>query len=275
MSSSTQLALVTLCACARPPATVHPPPFASIREAPASGVQAVSRINKHASPQWDYSAGESGPSHWGELSPGFALCSTGHAQSPVDLAPEEAQPIAEPLSLHAEAFPLIEVNAGHTIRWSVAGASTLSWAGHTWTLAQFHVHTPSEHTVHGVHAPMEMHFVLRDTQGALAVLGVLVVKGEGSPAVRTLLSDPPAHLGESRTPAGTTVDLSTLLPVDLHYEIYSGSLTTPPCSEGVTWFVLDAPIQASEAQIEALHGILGDNARPTQTWGERVARRGP
>lgn len=139
-------------------------------------------------------------------------------------------------------------------------------------LAQIHHHTPSEHTVDGEHADAELHLVHKDATGRLAVLGVLVKEGAANPQLQQALDAMPDQHGATASP-GTTFDPAALLPADRTTYRYSGSLTTPPCTEGVAWTVFTTPITASAAQIEALENLSGENNRPVQDRGDRTLRR--
>jgi carbonic anhydrase len=168
------------------------------------------------------------------------------------------------------------LNNGHTVQADVSGtANSISFGGASYTLAQFHFHTPSEHTVDGKYYPLEIHFVNKDAAGHIAVVGVLVRAGAENKLLAPLFSSLPA----TATPAGThagqplQVDIAAVLPKAHDAYVYPGSLTTPPCTEGVRWIVLMQPIQMSSAQIQAFKNIFQDNHRPLQKVNGREVNR--
>ncbi|MBL8863732.1 MAG: carbonic anhydrase family protein [Planctomycetes bacterium] len=227
------------------------------------------RSSTHAA-GWSY-AGDTGPAHWAELAPEYALARTGKRQSPIDILPSRAAAQDGPAFSVAYGPTTLEIlNNGHTIEDDYHGGGKLMVDGHTWSLAQFHFHSPSEHTIEGRHSPMELHLVHKDAAGKLAVLGVLIEEGADNAELARLWKHLPATPGRTEHVEGESVDASKLLPASLASYRYSGSLTTPPCSEEVAWFVLQQPIQASRAQIDAFRKIVHGNNRPTQPLNGRV-----
>lgn len=159
-------------------------------------------------------------------------------------------------------------NNGHTLQATPQGkAQTIVINGKTYTLKQFHFHTPSEHTFKGKHFPMEAHFVHQAEDGTLAVIGSVFKPGKNNPALSALIA--------KKLKAGESVDLKNLniqalLPKDSKSFQLKGSLTTPPCSENVTWVVLKTPVQADAAQFKAMRDIIGgENNRPVQPLNDR------
>jgi len=232
---------------------------------------------------WDYGA-ESGPAHWAELSPLYVQCGEGTSQSPIDirnLAVVEVvggdrlkldyAPASLRITRNEHVVDLID--NGHTIQVQYDEGSTLLEGGRTFELAQYHFHAPSEHTIEGRSFPMEMHLVHRAGNGELAVIGVLIAVGRHNKAFDPLWANLPKKPGDTRHIEGVTVSVDDLLPgVASHYR-YSGSLTTPPCSEGVSWFLGSNPIERSREQIAAFTSIISDNNRPTQPLnGRSVAK---
>ena len=218
-------------------------------------------------PHWTYS-GEEGPAHWGALDPAYAACATGLIQSPIDLGTGGSE-----TEFHVEAayaaVPLTILNNGHTVQVAAADAGELVSAGTSYSLVQVHFHAPSEHVIDGRPAPLEAHFVHKTADGKLAVLGVFVVEGAENPAFAALLSHLPETVAEAETFGDVAVDLAALLPQDMSVYRYMGSLTTPPCTEGVAWHVLRQPITASKDQIGRLALVLHGNARPVQPLNGR------
>jgi carbonic anhydrase len=181
------------------------------------------------------------------------------------------KPAAGPLSVHYRETPLQIVNNSHTIQVDYAPGSYAELGGKRYDLAQFHFHSPSEHTVAGKHFDMEAHLVHRDTEGKLAVVGVFLKKGQELAALKGVWENLPKSEAE-KTVAGVTADATALLPAHRAYYSYSGSLTTPPCSEGVSWFVIAEPVEVSAEQIEAFRAIVSRNARPVQPLNGRGAK---
>ncbi len=219
-----------------------------------------------ASPvHWTYEGAE-GPAHWAELDKDFAACGLGQQQSPIDLT-DGVQADLPPLQPHWSASAEWTVtNNGHTVQASAKDAGTLTIDGVSYDLLQFHFHHPSEHLVNGKPAPMEVHFVHRAANGSLAVVGVMLVGGGQPGPLDTLLAAAPATAGEA--PAGH-LDPNALMPKEGGYWRYAGSLTTPPCSEVVSWTVMHSPVQVSDAAIAAFSKLIPENARPVQQLHRR------
>jgi carbonic anhydrase len=217
---------------------------------------------------WGYE-GEAGPEHWGELSDMFALCATGKEQSPIDLttANPSMMDIADAeLSYAPSALNIL--HNGHTVQVNYDKGSYLTLNGTRYELLQFHFHTPSEHAMNGELAGMEIHFVHRSMESE-GMLGVLVYESEeDNPAFTAVWENLPTHEREEQTFAAT-INAADMVPGDHRVYQYMGSLTTPPCSQGVSWNVLSEPITLSRIQLDTLHAILGNNNRPVQPLFER------
>lgn len=223
-------------------------------------------------PHWTYK-GKGGPEQWGDLSPDFKACKLGSGQTPIDLAAPRPG-AGEPIAFDYQPAPLAVVNNGHTIQVNYAPGSTMSIGGKTYNLVQFHWHAPSEHTVDGKPFDMELHFVHKDAEGQLGVVGVLLRKGRASDALDSIWAHMPKAVNAVKQVANVTVDAEALLPLSGGYYHYSGSLTTPPCSEGVQWFVLKQSMEVSAAQIDKFVKMVGHNARPVQPLnGRRIELR--
>lgn len=253
------------------PADGHAEPADAGHDAPAAGhatADAAHPAPAHGKPHWTYE-GDSGPEHWGEMSAEFAACSAGRVQSPIDVSLASAHG-ERGFAASYRPVPLQVLHNGHTVQFNTPGSGELVLNGVTFELLQIHFHTPSEHVVRGQHAPLEAHFVHKSAGGALAVLGVFVIPGAENPALAAMIR----HLPEHETPAAdhpdTAIDPSDLLPAERGFTWYLGSLTTPPCSEGVNWHVLSTPITASPEQIARLERAMGHNARPPQNLHGRL-----
>lgn len=210
---------------------------------------------------WSY-GGDLGPTHWGELSTEYQICGRGQHQSPIDLDMVQAR--AGAVGFHYRPIEVNLLNNGRTIQQTGDEHCTLTLDNQVYQLLQFHFHTPSEHLHKGRHYPMELHLVHRHpASGALAVVGIWVTPGGPQPELAAMGNYLPPQPGKtSRAPR--PINPANLLPLDRRLVRYSGSLTTPPCSEGVTWLVMATPLEASVQQIEAFHRLLGNNARPLQ-----------
>lgn len=217
---------------------------------------------------WGYE-GDSGPSEWAELAPEFVICGEGKAQSPIDIRDAVETALVD-IEFHYGETANNIVNNGHTIQVNVDAGSHIVYNGITYDLLQFHFHAPSEHTIAGEAAPMEIHFVHKDrNSNNLAVVGTLLNEGESAnEAYKPIFDNMPAKVGAVDA-LGEDIALAELLPERRGYYTYQGSLTTPPCSELVRWLLLDAPVALSAQQIAAYRAIYDGNARPLQPLGER------
>lgn len=217
---------------------------------------------------WGYE-GNRGPAHWGSLDQGFSACAQGTEQSPVDLAAETDRPAAETDRDH----PAIEfdyglhlamvANNGHTIQVNLERGSGITLDGTRYELLQFHFHHGSEHTFDGAQLPMEMHLVHRSDRGALAVVGVLLGEGAASEALAPVWERFPSQANWA-VALPEEIDVMALLPEPRTAWRYRGSLTTPPCTEGVSWIVMSKPVTLSAAQIMAFGALYPRNFRPPQ-----------
>ncbi|HWC18962.1 MAG TPA: carbonic anhydrase family protein [Terriglobales bacterium] len=222
----------------------------------------------HPQHNWDYGDAR-GPSHWGDLDPQFATCKNGHHQSPIDIrnAKKAALP---PIRFEYKPSPLHIIDNGHTIMINYRPGSFV-WVGDKkYALKQFHFHRPSEERINGKRFEMTVHLVHADDDGKLAVVAVLLEKGEDSPLVHELWNNLPKEKDKEESFDTVQIDLSQILPPDRGYYTFTGSLTTPPCSEDVTWFVLKQPTTISAEEVERFSQLYRDDARPTQPLYDRV-----
>jgi carbonic anhydrase len=218
---------------------------------------------------WGYT-GHTGPAHWGELAAEYALCKTGKQQSPINIAsPRPAKLPA--IEFHYQPSMLEVINNGHTIQVNYAPGSYIVANGKRYDLLQFHFHTPSEHEINGKPADMVAHLVHKAKDGQLGVVGVLMNRGQANPELVKIQDNMPTQHGE-RKAAPIKIDAAQLLPGDRSYYQYPGSLTTPPCSEGVNWMVLKTASPASASQVAAFTAVLHKNARPVQPLNGREIR---
>lgn len=222
-----------------------------------------------ANPHWEYK-GKHGATHWGELEAGFEACARGAAQSPVNIRKtvKEALPALD--FQYTPAAPTL-LNNGHTVQVNMPAGSKLVVDGKPMELLQFHFHTPSEEAINGKRFDLVAHFVHRDDQGRLGVIAVLFKRGKPNAAWGQVLAHLPRD-GETIGVQGLNLGLASLLPPKLGYYAFEGSLTTPPCSEGVSWMVLKTPVEISGAQLATFRKLYSANARPLQPLNGRVIR---
>ena len=211
---------------------------------------------------WGYE-GDRGPDRWSTLEAGFEACASGRQQSPLNIENADAAGLA-PLVFHYAVSPIDLVNNGHTVQANYGAGSHITVGDERFDLLQFHFHTPSEHRVAGQAFPMEIHFVHRHASGRLAVVGVFVALGAENLAAREVWDRLPREPHSTAKDSRAIINARDLLPPGTAYFRYAGSLTTPPCSEQVDWFVLQQPVAFSAEQISQLHAVIGRNARPVQ-----------
>lgn len=237
----------------------------------AIGGLLLSALGAHAQhAHWNYEKGHEGPTHWAELDPAFESCGAGHAQSPVDIRQTVKAPLPALQFSYGTAAPTL-VNNGHTIQVNLPPGQTLTVGEQRYELLQFHFHTPSEELLRGRHAAMEAHFVHKDATGRLGVISVLMQPGPANQAFAQVFQHLP-RAGETLTVDGLQLDLAALLPHDKAYYRFDGSLTTPPCTESVSWMVLKQPVTLSAAQLQAFRQLYHANARPVQPLNGRVVQ---
>jgi carbonic anhydrase len=217
---------------------------------------------------WSYE-GDTGPDHWGNLSPDFAACATGAEQSPIDIPANAALNPAD-IAFNYQPSAVNIFNNGHTIQVNYDQGSSIALNGVRYDLLQFHFHAASEHAIGGQHDPMEIHFVHRNAQGGLAVIAVLLRSGSENAAYAPLFQHLPQQVGQPAPVAPATVDANALLAAQRTYWRYNGSLTTPPCTEGVKWLVMNTPVEVSDAQIATFTAIFQHNQRPVQPFHART-----
>lgn len=220
-----------------------------------------------ASVHWSY-GGDDGPSAWSKLDPSFAACAKGDHQSPIDILPKHSE-APEVIFVYRPSAATV-VDDGHTLEVDLAPGSFIVVDGTRYELIQFHVHTPSEHTIAGDSFPMELDLVHRSKAGRVVVVAVLFTEGEASTALAAVWKAAPKAKGAAKLKR--PFDPGLLLPKDQAAYRYDGSLTEPPCTEGVIWEVLRRPRTEDEQTIAGLRKHFGANARPVQELGDRALR---
>jgi carbonic anhydrase len=231
------------------------------------GFLVLSAAQESHSPHWAYE-GKEGPGEWGNLDSSYAACSVGKTQSPIDIKGAEKTDLPA-LNFSYRAAPLSIIDNGHTIQVNYAPGSTLTVGEKLYTLKQFHFHHPSEEQVNGKDFPLVAHLVHADAEGHLAVVAVLFELGNANPLIDTLWKNIPAVKEKPQDIASISIQAQDLLPTERSYFTYAGSLTTPPCSEGVSWYVLNAHTTISPQQLAAFAKIYRMNARPIQPTNGR------
>lgn len=216
---------------------------------------------------WSYK-GPDDPKHWGKLDPAFAACANGHHQSPINIADAKATDLPA-LKFDYNAVPLSIVDNGHTVMVSYAPGSTLTAGDKVYKLTQFHFHHPSEEHISGQKFDMVAHLVHADGEGHLAVVAVLFKKGAPNPLLETLWKNIPEEKEKTVTLTDVSVNVKDLLPAALGYYTFSGSLTTPPCTEGVTWYVLKSTATLSPHQLASFAKLYPADNRPIQPTYQR------
>lgn len=223
-------------------------------------------------PHWTY-YGETGPAKWGSLHPSFSACAAGTSQTPIDLK-KISPDFVSSLSFDYKDSELRVINNGHTIQANFDLGSVITLDNKRYMLAQVHFHTPSEHTVSGKPYDLEAHLVHINLERELAVVGVFMKRGEPHRGLEKLWRDMPTQAGQSKVSAAERINGAEFLPERRDYHRYQGSLTTPPCSEGVNWVVMAEPVQLSEPQWERFVSVIGKNARPPQPLQGRTVAAG-
>jgi len=232
--------------------------------------KALEKDNDHI--QWSYEKGKYGPENWENLGDGFADCG-GNTQSPIDIITKNVineKNLLKPQFNYGKSKVDI-INNGHTILFNIDGDNNIKLNGKNYKLLQFHYHALSEHTIDGKHSPIEVHFVHKYSDTDFAVIGVMYVEGKENELFKKYLDKFPMDKGEFKSE--DMIDLLKILPNNKSYYFYNGSLTTPPCSEVVNWYILKNPIEASKEQIENFSKILHENYRPIQALNGRKIKQ--
>jgi carbonic anhydrase len=232
--------------------------------------KAAGRTPDGHSPHWSYD-GSGGPEAWARLNPEFAKCGNGQRQSPIDIRGGIRVDL-DPVQFDYKPTGFAVLDNGHTVQVNVGGGNAIEVQGRRYDLVQFHFHRPSEERIDGRQFDMVAHLVHRDAEGRLAVVAVLLDRGSAHGLVQQVWNNLPLEKGEQLA-ARTPLDLNELLPADKRYYTYMGSLTTPPCSEGVLWMVMQQPVTISQAQISIFARLYPMNARPIQSASGRLIKQ--
>ncbi|MAD42583.1 MAG: hypothetical protein CL623_09355 [Arcobacter sp.] len=216
---------------------------------------------------WEYSE-ELGPKEWANLDEKYKMCEDGLNQSPINITNViDAQ--LNPLTFESTAKATSFANNGHSVQVNFTSANSLAIDNQKYYLKQIHFHTPSENQINGVSYPMEAHLVHANSAGDLAVVGVMFELGEDNIVLNKLLRNIPENTGDSNKLKSEILGYD-ILPSNQDYYRFNGSLTTPPCSEGVKWFVLKTPVSISKSQLADFNAAMPTNNRPIQNINSRV-----
>ena len=218
---------------------------------------------------WDYE-GTAGPDAWGKMRPEFSKCATGQRQSPIDIRGGIAVDL-EPIKFDYRPSAFSVIDNGHTVQVNVEPGNAITIIGKRYELVQFHFHRPSEERINGRQYDMVAHLVHKDVDGRLAVVAVLLDRGSAQAIVQSVWNNLPLEKGDE-VRAGSRIDLAQLLPDDKRYYTYMGSMTTPPCSEGVLWMVMKQPVGVSVEQVPIFSRLYPMNARPIQQADGRLIK---
>lgn len=223
-------------------------------------------------PRWGYHGGN-GTQAWGDLEPGFAVCKLGRLQAPIDIRNADAKKAPlPPIRFSYAPAPAVVVNNGHSIQVEIPAGGKVALEEGEYTLVQFHFHAPSEEKIDGKPYAMVAHLVHQNAQGKQAVVAVLMKQGSANAALKPVFDHMPGRQGGKHA-LQTHLNLTDLLPADRSYYRFKGSLTTPPCSEEVSWQVLKQPVEISKAQLAAFRKLYPMNARPIQPLNGRTVEQ--
>ncbi|MCF6323703.1 MAG: carbonic anhydrase family protein [Gammaproteobacteria bacterium] len=235
----------------------------------ATHAEKASHAVKHAD-YWAYE-GDGAPHAWGVIKEEYATCGDGMQQSPIDISTVTIGPLSK-IEFKYRSTPLELVNNGHTIQANYHTGSYITVGGKRYDLLQLHFHAPTEHTVGGKSYDMVAHLVHKAADGQLGVIGVMFKAGDKNKEIEKLWANMPTESGQTNTVKNTRINALDLLPVDLTYFNYTGSLTTPPCSEGVNWMVMATPASISAKQVKQFTDLFPASVRPVQPLNGRVVR---
>jgi carbonic anhydrase len=237
-------------------------------EKAAAAAAILAAAPKHGT-VWSYE-GELGPANWSKINVDWAKCGMGNRQSPIDLR-DGIKVNLEQIGFDYHPSSFNEVNNGHTIQVTVGGGNFITVGNQTYELQQFHFHRPSEEKVNGKGTEMVMHLVHRSAEGKIAIVAVLLERGQPHGLMQTIWDNLPLEKQEVVSPS-SVIDPMDALPQKRDYFTYMGSMTEPPCTEGVLWLVFKQPRQASPAQMALFSRLYPLNARPVQSTGGRMIK---
>lgn len=234
----------------------------------AAGISSAGSNGHEHEVHWAYE-GDTGPERWGDLKPEFSACKAGHSQSPIDIAGTVKADLPA-VETHYGDTTLRVINNGHAIQANYDKGSYAVIGGKRYDLLQFHFHGPSENTIDGKAFPLEGHLVHKSEDGKLAVIGVLYKEGKDNKTIGDVWKNVPQEQGTEKAAKDEKINAKGIMPVEMAYYHFMGSLTVPPCTEGVSWNVLKTPVEVSAKQIEEFRKYYKNSARPVQPLHGRV-----
>jgi carbonic anhydrase len=237
-------------------------------EKTAAAAAILAAAPKHGT-VWSYE-GETGPANWSKINADWGKCGMGNRQSPIDLR-DGIKVNLEQIGFDYHPSSFSEVNNGHTIQVTVGSGNFITIGNQTYELQQFHFHRPSEEKINGKGTEMVMHLVHKSAEGKIAVVAVLLERGKAHSLMQTVWNNLPLEKLESVSPS-VILDLMEALPAKREYYTFMGSLSEPPCTEGVLYIVMKQTMQASPAQMALFSRLYPFNARPVQPSNGRVVK---
>jgi carbonic anhydrase len=263
-----RLAVMRANQAARAAAATKAKKVAEIRQKEVLAAAAAPALPRHSN-HWSYE-GDTGPANWGKINADWAKCGSGNRQSPIDLR-DGMKVDLEQIAFDYRPSGFNVVDNGHTVQVGVGLGNYITVQNRTYELIEFHFHRPSEERINGKGTEMVVHLVHKDAEGKLAIVAVLLQRGAANSMIQTVWNNLPLEKFDTVTPA-VALDVNEILPAKREYFTFMGSMTTPPCSEGVLWLVMKEPMPASPAQMALFSRLYPLNARPTQASGGRVIK---
>ncbi|WP_273028356.1 carbonic anhydrase [Massilia timonae] len=239
------------------------------KEAAAAAAAAIEAAKPKNGTHWTYE-GEFGPENWSKINTAWAACNTGNRQSPIDLR-DGIKVDLEQINFDYHPSSFNEIDNGHTIQVNVAGGNFLSVGGTTYELQQFHFHRPGEERINGKGTEMVVHLVHKSYDNKIAILAVLLERGDANPMIQTVWNNLPLEKHMTVTPS-IVIDVNEILPARRDYFTYMGSLSEPPCTENVLWLVMKQPMTASPQQMALFSRLYPFNSRPVQQANGRMIK---
>jgi carbonic anhydrase len=242
--------------------------LAAVKEKETMLKATVAAAPRHSN-TWSYE-GENGPANWGKINSEWAKCGTGNRQSPIDLR-DGMKVDLEQIAFDYRPSGFNVVDNGHTIQVGLGYGNFITVQNRTFELIQFHFHRPSEERINGRGTEMVVHLVHKDGEGKLAIVAVLLQRGAPNSMIQTVWNNLPLEKNNTIAPV-VAIDVNEILPAKRDYFTFLGSMTEPPCNEGVLWMVMKEPMPASPAQMALFSRLYPMNARPIQPGGGRVVK---
>ena len=239
------------------------------KEAAVAAAAAIEAAKPKNGTHWTYE-GEFGPENWSKINTAWAACNTGNRQSPIDLR-DGIKVDLEQINFDYHPSSFNEIDNGHTIQVNVAGGNFLSVGGTTYELQQFHFHRPGEERINGKGTEMVVHLVHKSYDNKIAILAVLLERGDANPMIQTVWNNLPLEKHMTVTPS-IVLDVNEILPARRDYFTYMGSLSEPPCTENVLWLVMKQPMTASPQQMALFSRLYPFNSRPVQQANGRMVK---